>query len=304
MKISTIGIVGCGLMGSGIAQLALQANYTTLIYDTQEHVVLSASERIRQTFLQKVDQGRQKLEDVEKVLAKLQLASDLDAFARCDVVVEAIVEKMEEKQKLFKKLDELCPPTTILASNTSALSLTEISLATKRRELVGGFHFHNPATRMRLVEVVKGLFTSSETIEVLVELGKSLGKEVEIVKDTPGFIVNRLIIPYILDGISLLEQGLAERDTIDNCMHLGCNQPMGPLLLADFMGLDTVYYTALTLHEELKEARYSPPRLLERMVLAGSHGVKNGRGFYNYANPSDAGDRQARITLKVGALFR
>jgi 3-hydroxybutyryl-CoA dehydrogenase len=303
-KISTIGVVGCGLMGSEIAQLIAQAGYTTLIYDAREEAMTQAHDRIRQNLSRELERKLLGQTDVDMILSRLQPVSSLAAFSSCDIVIEAIVEKMAEKKALFAQLDTICPPGTLFASNTSALSITEMSLATRRRALFGGFHFHNPALRMRLVEVIVGLFSSPETIQTLIELGQALGKQAEIVKDTPGFIVNRLLIPYILDGISLLEKGLADRDTIDNCIQLGCNHPMGPLMLADFMGLDTVYYTALTLYEAAPEDRFRPPRLLERMVNAGIYGMKNGNGFYNYAHPQNASDQRARVQLNVAKLFR
>lgn len=303
MKISTVGIVGCGMMGSGIAQEAVEAGYTTVIFDTSK----DAAERTRERIAELLSQGRRhkkkKTPNLETIFAKLSIASSLESFKNCDVVIESIVEDMVEKKKLLTKLDELCSPETILASNTSALSVTEMAKATQRPDRVAGFHFHLPVTRIDLVDLIPTQFTSQETIQALQELGKSLGKEVVIAKDTPGFIVNRLLVPYIIEAIRFFDQGIADRDSIDVSMKLAANHAMGPLLLADYIGLDTLYSVSQTLYKELGEARLAPPQLLKDMVQAGHYGAKSGRGFYNYTEPSGKSDRRAMLMIEMARIF-
>lgn len=290
MEISKIGIVGCGMMGAGIAQESIEAGYITVIFDTSKDAVKHTRERIHKS----IPQDR---------LQNLEPASTLKSFESCDVVIESIVEDMTEKKKLFAQLDELCSPETILASNTSALSVTEIATATQRKDRVAGFHFHLPVTRIDLVDLIPTPFTSQETLQTLKGLGESMGKDVIIVKDTPGFIVNRLLVPYIIEAIRFLEQGIADRDSIDKSMKLVANHPMGPLLLADFIGLDTIHSVSTTLYQELGETRLAPPRLLKQMVNAGNYGAKSGRGFYNYKEPSNEGDRRAMLTIEMARIF-
>lgn len=304
MQFRTIGVIGCGLMGTGIAQTAVQSGYITVIYDFSRKAVDQAREKISQALARNVNRKLRRPADMEDALLRIQPVNSLDELTHCDIVIEAVTENMQVKKKLLKEIDKICPPRTVLASNTSALSITEMAEETKRRELVGGLHFHCPVSRTHLVEVIPGQFTSQETTQALIELGKSLGKEVVITKDTPGFIVNRLLVPYILDAIRLMEQGVSNRDDIDASMHLGCNHPMGPLLLADYLGLDTIHSIALTLYTGLGEDRFHPPQLLEDMVRNKYYGAKSGRGFYNYANPSDKGDRKAQISLKFAGFIQ
>jgi 3-hydroxybutyryl-CoA dehydrogenase len=274
-----------------------------VIYDLSDQAVQRTQRQIRDAQSWEADQSLEGKADLESALSRLQPASSLDAFAGCDVVIEAIAEDMDAKKQLLAQLDKTCPPGTVLASNTSALSITEMSMATQRRDRVGGLHFHLPVTRIPLVDVIPGLFTSEETIQTLEELGKSLGKKVVLAKDTPGFIVNRLLMPYLLDAIRMLELGVADRDAIDTSMRLAANHPMGPLLLADYIGLDTLYSVARTLYKEIGGERLRPPLLLERMVQAGCYGVKSGRGFYSYTQPMDEGDRRAQLTIQMAQIF-
>jgi 3-hydroxybutyryl-CoA dehydrogenase len=215
-------------------------------------------------------------------MARLQPTTALDAFADCQVVVEAIVERLDAKRELFTVLDDICPPATIFASNTSSLTIIEIAIATGRPDRFAGLHFFAPVPVMKLVEVIRSIATSDETIATLKNFGAALGKTVVEAKDTPGFIVNRLLVPYLIDAVRVLESGVASRDDIDAGMRLGCGHPIGPLALLDFVGLDTCYYIANIMFDEFKEPRFAPPALLKRMVLAGQLGRKSGRGFYDY----------------------
>ncbi len=280
--IKKVGIMGCGLMGSGIAQVAAQAGFETIVGEVSENLLGRGIGRI-QTFLGKdIEKGKLSREEGEAALKRLKGTTNLQDFADCDLVIEAIIENMDEKRKLYSALDSICKPETIFASNTSSLPVIEMAASTKRADRVGGLHFFNPVPVMKLVEVVKTISTSDETIESLKSFGQALGKTVVLAKDTPGFIVNLLLVPYMLDAIRALETGVASREDIDNAMKLGCGHPMGPLTLLDFVGLDTTYYIANIMFDEFKEARYAPPPLLRRMVLAGQYGRKSGKGFYNY----------------------
>ena len=280
--IKKVGVMGCGLMGSGIAQVAAQSGFETIVGEVSEDLLGRGIGRI-QTFLGKdIEKGKISREDGEATLKRLKGTTDLKDFADCDLVIEAIIENMDEKRKLYSALDGLCKRETIFASNTSSLPVIEMAAATKRPDRVGGLHFFNPVPVMKLVEVVKTISTSDETVESLKSFGQAVGKTVVLAKDTPGFIVNLLLIPYMLDAIRAFERGIASREDIDNAMKLGAGHPMGQLTLADFVGLDTTYYVANVMFDEFKEARYAPPPLLRRMVLAGQFGRKSGKGFYDY----------------------
>lgn len=282
--IKKVGVMGCGLMGSGIAQVAAQAGFETVVGEVSEDLLGRGIGRI-QTFLGKdIEKGKISREEGEATLKRLKGTTDLNDFADCDLVIEAIIENMDEKRKLYSALDGICKPETIFASNTSSLPVIEMAAATKRADRVGGLHFFNPVPVMKLVEAVKTISTSDETLEALKSFGQATGKTVVVAKDTPGFIVNLLLVPYLLDAVRALESGVASRDDIDLGMKLGCGHPMGPLTLLDFVGLDTTYYIANIMFEEFKEARYAPPPLLRRMVLAGQYGRKSGKGFYDYNN--------------------
>lgn len=282
LTIKKVGVVGCGLMGSGIAQVAAQYGMDTLIGEVSEDLLGRGIGRV-QSFLGKdIEKGKITHEEGEKILKRLKGTTNLEDFADCDLVVEAIIENMDEKRKLFSRLDTICKPDTIFVSNTSSLPIIEMAAATKRPSQVGGLHFFNPVPVMKLVEVVRTISTSDDTIAALKAFGEAVGKTVVIAKDTPGFIVNLLLIPYMLDAIRAYEHGIASREDIDNGMKLGCGHPMGPLTLLDFVGLDTTYYIANIMFDEFKDARYAAPPLLKRMVLAGHYGRKSGKGFYDY----------------------
>ena len=280
--IKKVGVMGCGLMGSGIAQVAAQHGLETLVGEANEDLLGRGIGRIQGFLGKDIEKGKLSREDGEATLKRLKGTVKLEDFADCDLVIDAIIENMDEKRKLFGQLDTICKPETIFASNTSSLPIIEMAAATKRADRFGGLHFFNPVPVMKLVEVVKTISTSDETLETLKTFGDTLGKTVVVAKDTPGFIVNLLLIPYLLDAIRWYENGLATREDIDNGMKLGCGHPMGPLTLLDFVGLDTTYYIANIMFDEFKDARYAAPPLLKRMVLAGQYGRKSGKGFYDY----------------------
>jgi 3-hydroxybutyryl-CoA dehydrogenase len=286
MPIRKVGVVGCGLMGSGIAQVSAQAGFPTVVREVSQPLLDKGMGAIRKFLQGGVDKGKLAAGDMEKTLANLKGTVRLEELADCDLVVEAAVENLEMKKELFAGLDHACKPETILASNTSSLSITELATATKRPDRFLGLHFFNPVPLMKLVEVVKTIQTSAQAVSDASEWCRAIGKTVVSTGDSTGFVVNRLLVPYMLDAIRVYEQGLASRDDIDNAMKLGCGYPMGPLFLGDYVGLDTTYYIAEIMFEEFKEPRFAAPPLLKRMVLAGRHGRKTGRGFYDWStNP-------------------
>ncbi len=282
MEIKKVGVVGCGLMGSGIAQVCAQAGYQVVVSEINEDLLQKGLNNIKRFLAKGVERGKVTQEEMDAALARIQGTVDIQGFKDCDLVIEAIIENMEVKKDLFSSLDGICPPHTILASNTSSLCVTEIASATRRGEKVLGLHFFNPVPLMRLLEVVRTILTSEETFERAREFGESLGKEIVVAKDTPGFIVNLLLIPYLLDAIRALENGVATKEDIDKSMVLGLNHPMGPFTLLDLLGLDTTLFIADAMYGEFKDSRYAPPPLLRRMVTAGHLGRKTGKGFYDY----------------------
>lgn len=282
MEIRKVGVVGCGLMGGGIAQVAAQSGFETVVREVSQDLLDKGMTRISALLAKDVAKGKLTEQDRDATLGRLTPTTALDSFADCQVVVEAIVENLDAKRELFGALDAICPAETIFVSNTSSLTIIEIAAATRRPDRFAGLHFFNPVPVMRLVEVVRSILTSDATVATLKDFGAALGKTVVEARDTTGFIVNRLLVPYLLEAIRAVEDGTAARDDIDVSMKLGCGHPMGPLELSDFVGLDTLYYIALSMFEEYKEPRFAPPVLLKRMVLAGRYGKKNGKGFYNY----------------------
>ena len=277
-----IGVVGCGLMGSGIAQVCAQAGYTTTVREIDQALLDKGLGSIASSLDRSVERGRLSPEDRDATLARLKGTTSLDALAGCDLVIEVITEDIRPKRQLFAELDALCQADAILATNTSSLTVVEMAAATKRPERVVGMHFFNPVPAMKLVEVVRTVVTSDEVVNQAKAFCESIGKTVVLAKDTPGFVVNRLLVPYLLDAIAAYEAGLASREDIDQGMVLGCGHPMGPLTLSDLVGLDTLYNVARSFYDELGGARFAPPPLLKRMVLAGHLGRKTGRGFYDY----------------------
>src|SRR5690349_12967531 len=282
MQIKTVGVLGCGLMGSGIAQVCAAAGYKTIVREVQETLLNKGLGRIRKFLDDGVAKGKSTPEARDAALAHLTGTTTFDALADADLIVEAIVENLNEKRTAYASLEPIVKPQTILVSNTSSLCITELAAATKRPDRFGGLHFFNPVPIMKLVEVIRALTTSDETYDALMTFARSLGKEPITAPDRPGFIVNRLLVPYLLDAVRAYENGLGTLEDIDKGMKLGCGYPMGPFTLLDFVGLDTTYYIANIMFEEFREAAYAPPPLLKRMVLAGRLGKKSGRGFYSY----------------------
>jgi 3-hydroxybutyryl-CoA dehydrogenase len=284
MAIKRVGVVGCGLMGSGIAQVAAAAGYDTVVREVEQGLIDKGFGRIKGTLVKGVEKGKVTPADMEATLGRLKGTTKLDDLGQCDIVIEAIIENLDKKRETFSTLDKICPPTTLSASNTSSLSITEMAAFTERPDRFLGLHFFNPVPLMKLVEVIRGVRTSPDTIEQGLQFAKSLGKTPIVAKDSPGFVVNLLLVPYLLGAIKALEMGVSSVTDIDEGMKLGCGHPMGPLTLLDFVGLDTTYYIANIMFDEFKGAEYAAPTLLKRMVLAGYHGRKTGRGFYDYSS--------------------
>jgi 3-hydroxybutyryl-CoA dehydrogenase len=282
MKIRKVGVLGLGLMGSGIAEVTARAGYETVVREVSEELVEKGLERVRGSLGRAVEKGKLEAGARDQALARLAGAVDLQAFADCDLVIEAIVENVEEKRRTFAALDQVVKEGAVFASNTSSLTITQIATATRRPDRFVGLHFFNPVPVMKLVEVVRTILTSQEAFDLVFEFARGLGKEPVAARDTSGFIVNRLLVPYILDAIRALEEGVGSAEDIDKAMQLGCGYPMGPFALLDFVGLDTTYYIANIMFEEYREKRFAPPPLLKQMVLAGRLGKKSGRGFYDY----------------------
>jgi 3-hydroxybutyryl-CoA dehydrogenase len=282
MEIRTVGVVGAGLMGSGIVETAARCGYDVVVREVDDAVLQRGQQRIAGSMGRAVERGKMSEEEREAASARISGTTQLQELARCDLVIEAIVENLEKKQDLFGELAAITRPEVILASNTSSVSITALAAATDRPDRVAGAHFFNPVPVMQLVELVRGLQTSDETIETLRAFGESLGKNVVVARDTPGFIVNYLLVPYLLDAVKMVEEDAASKEDIDTAVALGLNHPMGPLTLLDFVGLDTTLYIADVMYEEFKDPKYAAPPLLRKMVRAGYHGRKSGQGFYSY----------------------
>jgi len=282
MTIKTVGVLGCGLMGSGIAQVCAAAGYRTIVREVEEPFLEKGMERIRKFLRDGVEKGKVTAEAEGKTLQNLSGTTALAELESSDLIIEAIIENVEEKTKAFAALDAIVRSHTIFCSNTSSLCITELASKTKRPGRFAGLHFFNPVPIMKLVEVIRALTTSDETYQTVFSFAQSLGKEPITAPDKPGFIVNRLLVPYLLDAIRSYEHGLGTIEDIDKGMKLGCGYPMGPFTLLDFVGLDTTYYIANIMFEEYREPAYAPPPLLKRMVLAGRMGKKSGQGFYKY----------------------
>lgn len=280
--IKKLGIVGFGQMGSGIAQVAAGAAYPVLAMDMSDTVFKKGLAYIIKSLDKAIEKGKADTGHKEKVLGNIKQATSLKEFADCDIVIEAVIENIEIKKQIFKELDLVCKPETILASNTSSLSIGDMAAVTNRRDKFVGLHFFNPVPVMKLCEVVRTIDTSEAVFKTAFSFAESIGKNCITAKDSPGYVVNVLLVPYLLDGIRQYERGLATREDIDTGMMLGCGHPMGPLTLTDFIGLDTILYIADIMFDEFKDAHYSAPPLLRRMVNAGYLGKKAGRGFYEY----------------------
>jgi 3-hydroxybutyryl-CoA dehydrogenase len=282
MAIKTVGVLGCGLMGAGIAQVCAASGYKTIVREVEQKYLDKGLARIDKFLTDGVAKGKVTAEVKETTLGNLTGTTSFDDFKGCDLVIEAIIENVEEKAKAFAALDALVGEQAIYCSNTSSLCITELAAKTKRPDRFAGLHFFNPVPLMKLVEVIRGLTTSDETYQQVFAFAQSLGKEPITAPDKPGFIVNRLLVPYLLDAIRSYEHGLGTVEDIDKGMKLGTGYPMGPFTLLDFVGLDTTYYIANIMFEEYREPAYAPPPLLKRMVLAGRLGRKSGHGFYKY----------------------
>ena len=285
MAIQKVGVVGCGLMGAGIAQTAAAAGFATVVREVSPEIVEKGLRNIEKNLARLVEKGTITEAAKGEIRGRLKGTTGLEDLKDCDVVIEAIIEQLPAKRELFGALDALCPKATIFASNTSSLTITEIATATKRPDRFVGLHFFNPVPVMKLVEVVRTIATDPAVYEEMVAFGAKLGKTPVRARDSTGFIVNRLLVPYLLDAIRALEEGVGSIEDIDNSMKLGCGHPMGPLTLLDFVGLDTTFYIANIMFEEFRERRFASPPLLKRMVLAGWNGRKSGRGFYDYTDP-------------------
>jgi 3-hydroxybutyryl-CoA dehydrogenase len=282
MAIERLAVVGAGQMGSGIAQVAAQAGFQVVLADATAELARRSLEKLAKTLGKLVEKGKLGAEERDSTLSRIRAAAGLEDCARVDLAIEAVVEDVAVKRDLFRRLDELLPREAILASNTSSISITALAAATRRPAQVVGMHFFNPVPLMQLLEVTRGLQTSDATYQAAVEVGKRLGKEVVTSKDSPGFIVNRILIPMLNEACFALQEGLASAEDIDTAVRLGLNHPMGPLTLADFVGLDTCLAVAEVLHRELGDDKYRPAPLLRQYVAAGWTGRKSGRGFYKY----------------------
>jgi 3-hydroxybutyryl-CoA dehydrogenase len=282
MQIKVVGVLGCGLMGSGIAQVCAASGYKTIVREVDDAFLQKGLGRIKKFLNDGVTKGKVTPEARDKTLANLSGAATFEALKGCDIVIEAIIENLDEKRAAYTALEKVVSDHTIVLSNTSSLCVTELAAATKRPDRFGGLHFFNPVPIMKLVEVIRALTTSDDTYRAVFTFAQSLGKEPITAPDRPGFIVNRLLVPYLLDAVRCYENGLGSLEDLDKGMKLGCGYPMGPFTLLDFVGLDTTYYIANIMFEEFRESSYAPPPLLKRMVLAGRLGRKSGQGFYKY----------------------
>lgn len=286
MAIEKVGVLGCGLMGSGIAQVSAQSGYDVVIREVNQELLDKGLGNIEK-FLQKgVDRGKTSESEMKETLSKISGTVDIGDLADCDIVIEAIIENMELKGAVYKELSEACKPETIFASNTSSLSITEMASYTNRPDKMVGIHFFNPVPLMKLVEVARCVTTSDESFDSALDFAASLGKTPIKCGDSTGFVVNRLLVPYLLDAIRQLENGLASVEDIDNAMILGVGHPMGPFTLLDFVGIDTTLYIADIMFDEFKQHQYSAPPLMRRMIHAGYFGRKSGKGFYDYTGDS------------------
>jgi 3-hydroxybutyryl-CoA dehydrogenase len=284
MEIKKVGVLGCGLMGSGIAQVCAMAGFDVTSLEIDQKFIDKGFAGIRKSLGRFAEKGALK-EPADTIFARLKGTTRKEELADCDIIIEAIIENLDEKRKMYASLDPVVKPTCIFASNTSSISITETMAATKRPDRFVGLHFFNPVPLMKLVEVVRTIVTSDDVYETVYEFGKKLGKVPVRTSDKTGFIVNRLLVPYLLDAVRAYEEGVGSIGDIDAALKLGCGYPMGPFTLLDFVGLDTTYYITKVMFDEFKERRFASPSLLKRMVMAGWYGKKSGKGFYDWSNP-------------------
>lgn len=286
MNIQKVGVLGCGLMGSGIAQVAATAGFDVTVLEVEQKFLDKGFAAIEKSLAKFAEKGALK-EAPQAVRARLKGTTRREDLKDCDIIIEAIIESVEEKKKMFASIDPIAKKEAIFASNTSSISITELLTSSKRPERFVGLHFFNPVPLMKLVEVVRTIATADDVYTTAYEFAKKLGKVPVRTSDKTGFIVNRLLVPYLLDAIRAYEEGVASIEDIDNAMKLGCGYPMGPFTLLDFVGLDTTYYITLVMFDEFKERRFASPPLLKRLVMAGWYGRKSGKGFYDYTDPNN-----------------
>lgn len=282
MEIKKVGVVGCGFMGSGIVQVCAQSGYQVVVSETNDELLNKGIASIDYYLTRGVEKGGIFQQDKDSALGRIRGTTNIKDFNDCDLIIEAVPEDMDLKKKIFAELNKICLRRAILATNTSCLSIIDLAMVTSKPDKVLGMHFCSPVPVNRLLEIVKTIATSDDTLEIGKRFGESLGKTVIVAKDTPGFIFNRLLIPWQLNAVCMLEAGIATRDDIDNSMKLGLNYPIGPLALCDFNGIDVVYMVARAMYEETKDQQYVPPVLMKRMLVAGWLGRKTGKGFYEY----------------------
>jgi 3-hydroxybutyryl-CoA dehydrogenase len=292
--IRTVGVLGCGLMGSGIAEVIARAGYQTKVRELNDDLVAGGRARIEKSLGRAVEKGKLEASVRDDVLGRISMTTDLESLRDADIIIEAVTEDIDIKNEMFRTLDAVCPAHTIFASNTSSLTIAEMAAATNRPHRFVGLHFFNPVPVMKLVEVVRTIAVEQDAFATAFDFARSLGKEPVEAKDTSGFIVNRLLVPYMLDAIRCLEQGLATTEDIDKSMTLGTGYPMGPFTLSDFVGIDTLYYIAEIMFDEFREPRFAPPPLLKRMVTLGYYGRKTRRGFYDYS-----GEKPVAVKLGI-----
>ncbi len=294
-KIRKVGVLGCGLMGSGIAQTSAQAGYDTVVVEVEQKFLDKGIAGIDKSLGKFVEKGKLSAADKDSCMNRLKGSTSLEDLAECDIVVEAITENPKVKKETYAAIDAIVKKDAIFASNTSSLTITELSMATSRPKQFVGLHFFNPVPLMKLVEVVRTILTTNETFDTAFEWAKSLGKEAVSCRDNSGFIVNRLLVPYILDAIRAFEEGVGSVEDIDKAMQLGCGYPMGPFTLLDFVGLDTTYFITDVMFSEYREKRFAAPPLLRKMVLAGRFGRKSGAGFYDYSGEKPVAFDKAKV---------
>jgi 3-hydroxybutyryl-CoA dehydrogenase len=282
MEVKRIGVVGCGLMGSGITEVCARSGYSTIVLEVNQQFLDKGMNSIKASLEKAASKGKMSAQDKDATLARLKGTIKAEDFKDVDLVLEAVIENMDEKKRIMSTMDKICPPHAILASNTSCLSILQMAMATKRPTQVIGMHFFQPVPVMAMVEIVKTIAVSKETVETAEKVSKSLGKQVVFAKDTPGFLVNRLGFPFMMNAIRMLDEGWTTIEEMDRAWMMGTNSPMGPFTLMDFAGLDTMYSMACAMYDEFKDPAYAPPPLLKAMVTMGRYGKKNGWGFYKY----------------------